>query len=66
MQILASLTTAPAQRWNEADRRGRVAPDLDADLVVLAGDPADDVANFARVRCTFRGGALIYQAAAGS
>jgi imidazolonepropionase-like amidohydrolase len=66
MQILASLTTAPAQRWKEADRRGRVAPNLDADLVVLAGDPADDVANFAKVRCTFRGGALVYQAASGT
>ena len=60
MQILASLTTAPAARWKEGDRRGRVAPGLDADLVVLAADPAADVKNFARVRCAFRGGKLIY------
>ena len=26
MQILASLTTAPAARWNESGRRGRIAP----------------------------------------
>ena len=56
MQILASLTTAPAARWKEDERRGRVAPGFDADLVVLAADPADDVKNFAKVRCVFRGG----------
>jgi imidazolonepropionase-like amidohydrolase len=64
MEILASLTTAPATRWNESDRRGRVAAGMDADLVVLAGDPADDVRNFANVRCVFRGGRLIYPAQA--
>jgi imidazolonepropionase-like amidohydrolase len=63
-QILASLTTAPAQRWNEEARRGRVAPGLDADLVVLAGDPSNDVKNFARVRCVFRAGKLIHASAA--
>jgi imidazolonepropionase-like amidohydrolase len=62
MDILASLTTAPADRWKETARRGRVAAGLDADLVVLKGDPAEDVANFAQVRCVFRGGQLIYSA----
>ena len=62
MQILATLTTAPATRWKEEKRRGRLVPAADADLVVLAGDPADDVRNFARVRCTIRGGKPIYQA----
>jgi imidazolonepropionase-like amidohydrolase len=64
MQILASLTTAPAARWQESERRGRVAPNMDADLVVLAGDPVSDVRNFARVRCVFRAGRLIYKARA--
>ena len=62
MDILASLTTAPAERWNESKHRGRVQPGMAADLVVLAADPAEDVANFARVRCTFRNGKLIYRA----
>jgi imidazolonepropionase-like amidohydrolase len=62
MDILASLTTAPADRWKESARRGRVTAGLDADLVVLKGDPAEDVANFANVRCVFRGGQLIYSA----
>ncbi len=60
MEILATLTTAPAERWKESDVRGRVQPELSADLVVLAGDPAEDVRNFARVRCAFRAGKLIY------
>ena len=60
MEILASLTTAPAARWKEEKARGRVAEGLDADLVVLEGDPAADAANFAKVRCTIRGGKLTY------
>jgi imidazolonepropionase-like amidohydrolase len=60
MQILASLTTVPAARWNESARRGRIAPGLDADLVVLQADPAQDVARFADVKCVVRGGRLIY------
>jgi imidazolonepropionase-like amidohydrolase len=58
--ILSSLTTAPAERLKESKRRGRVAAGLDADLVVLAADPADDVRNFAKVRCAFRAGKLVY------
>jgi imidazolonepropionase-like amidohydrolase len=60
MQILASLTTAPAARWMETERRGRIDAGLDADLVVLDADPAADAANFAKVRCSFRGGRLIH------
>ena len=57
-QILESLTTAPAARWKEEKRRGQVAPGFAADLVVLAADPAEDVRNFAKVQCVFRGGTL--------
>ena len=60
MQILASLTTAPAARWKEDARRGRVASGFDADLVVLDGDPAVDVQQLARVRCTIRGGRQVF------
>lgn len=62
MHVLASLTTTPALRWNESDRRGRVVAGLDADLVVLQADPQDDVRNFAKVSCTIRGGRIIYSA----
>jgi imidazolonepropionase-like amidohydrolase len=60
MEILASLTTAPAARWNEEAQRGRVEAGMAADLVVLDADPAADAANFAKVRCTIRGGKLTY------
>jgi imidazolonepropionase-like amidohydrolase len=60
MQILASLTTAPAARWKENEQRGRIAAGLAADLVVLEADPGTDTASFAKVRCTIRGGRLIY------
>jgi imidazolonepropionase-like amidohydrolase len=62
MQILASLTTTPAARWKEGGRRGRLAPGMDADIVVLDADPAAHPANFAKVRCTIRRGTAIYTA----
>ena len=63
MQILASLTTRPATLWKEDDRRGRIKAGMEADLVVLEADPALDPAAFAKVRCAFRAGKLIYSAA---
>jgi imidazolonepropionase-like amidohydrolase len=60
MQILASLTTAPAARWKASERRGQMKPGFDADLVVLDGDPASDVRRFADMRCTIRGGGVIF------
>jgi imidazolonepropionase-like amidohydrolase len=60
MQILASLTTAPAARFKEGNRRGRIAAGMDADLVVLEADPAQDARNFSKVRHTLRAGRVIY------
>lgn len=59
-EILATLTTAPAQRFGEDRRRGRIAPGMDADLVVLAKDPVQDVRAFSDVRVTIRAGRVIY------
>ncbi len=60
---LAMLTTGPAARFG-ASSTGRLAPGLDADLVVLDGDPAADPTAFARVRCTLRRGVVVYAAGA--
>jgi imidazolonepropionase-like amidohydrolase len=60
MQILSSLTTAPAAKFKAGDRRGRIAPGMDADLVVLEGDPVADVLNFSKVRYTLRAGRVIF------
>src|SRR5881296_1183860 len=57
-QILAMLTTAPAARFGRAT--GRLAPGLAADIVVLDGDPAQDVRAFAKVRTTMRDGRVLH------
>ena len=58
--ILASLTTNPSNYFR-ASTKGRVAIDMDADLVILDADPAADVRNFAKVAYTIRNGRVIYQ-----
>jgi imidazolonepropionase-like amidohydrolase len=63
-QILASLTVAPAERFGYAAHKGRLVSGMDADLVVLADDPAKDVAAFAHVRLTMRAGRTLYEAKA--
>ena len=62
-QILASLTTAPAGRFGQGERKGRIGPGMEADLVLLGTDPAVDVTGFSDVRATVRSGRVIYSAA---
>ena len=52
---LAAFTTAPAWLEGAEARRGRLAPGLAADVVVLDRDPADDLAG-ARVAATMLAG----------
>jgi imidazolonepropionase-like amidohydrolase len=59
-QVLASLTTNPAQYFKAA-KKGRVEQGFDGDVVVLDGDPMSDVRNLARVATTIRAGQIIYQ-----
>ena len=58
--ILESLTTAPAERFGESNKRGRIAPGMDGDVVVLGGDPASDVRWFGRAKYTVRAGRIIH------
>ncbi len=58
--ILGALTTAPAARWKEQERTGRIAVGLDGDVVALRGDPIADPAAFASVALTIRQGRIIY------
>lgn len=60
-QILASLTTNPARRFGVSGHRGQVAAGMDADLVVLDGDPAKDIAALSKVRLTISSGTIIYK-----
>jgi len=61
-QILASLTTTPATLFGQGERKGRIAEGMDADLVVLGGDPGDDIAALADVLYTLREGKIVYRA----
>ena len=58
--VLASLTTNPAAFF-KAGKTGKVIKGYDADLVVLAADPASDLRNFAKVEYTIRAGKIIYK-----
>lgn len=57
--ILASLTTAPAQQFARRER-GEIAVRNPADLVVLRDDPVTNPKALASVEYAFRDGALIY------
>jgi imidazolonepropionase-like amidohydrolase len=57
--ILASLTTNPAVYFKSGF--GELTKGASADLVVLNGDPAQDVRNFAKVDSTIRAGKVIYK-----
>jgi imidazolonepropionase-like amidohydrolase len=59
-QILAMLTTTPAQRFGQSRHTGRIAVGMDADLVLLAGDPAADIQSLDKVAYTIRRGKIIY------
>ena len=60
-QILAALTTVPAARLGLASSTGAIKKGLDADLLVLDGDPAKDQSAFYHVALTIRQGHIIYQ-----
>jgi imidazolonepropionase-like amidohydrolase len=62
-QILAALTTAPADRFGDANKLGRVAAGLQADLAIFHQDPAIDLRALSHVKYTFRAGKIIYRAA---
>jgi imidazolonepropionase-like amidohydrolase len=61
-QILASLTTAPAQQFGVFTQLGRIAPGFTADLTVLRDDPSTDIRALATVQYTLRDGKIIYRA----
>ena len=59
-QVLAMLTTTPAQRFGQSSHTGRIAVGMDADIVLLAGDPAADIQSLDKVAYTLRKGRIIY------
>ena len=59
-QILASLTVNPAERFGVSHRTGRIASGMDADIVIIAGDPEVDIRVLSNVKYTLRKGHIIY------
>jgi imidazolonepropionase-like amidohydrolase len=59
--ILASLTTAPAKRFDKAATIGRIAPGMNADIVLLAGDPTANIEALSNIKYTLRNGKIIYE-----
>lgn len=59
-QILASLTTAPAERFGKSHEQGRIAAGFVADLVVLKNDPEKNLLALTDVQYTIRGGKITF------
>jgi imidazolonepropionase-like amidohydrolase len=59
--VLAMLTTFPAQRFRVSKQKGHIAPGMNGDLTILSADPASgDPTTFTQVRYTVRDGRVIY------
>lgn len=57
-QALVAATSAPAARFGIADR-GRIAPGLRADLVLVDGNPLDDITATRRIDTVWKNGARV-------
>ena len=56
---LATVTSLAAEAAGVDDRKGFVRPGMDADLLVIHGDPAADITALRAVRAVFRSGKQI-------
>jgi len=60
--VLAMLTTAPAELFHRSQHEGKVAPGMRADITILSKDPAaGDPLAFTAVKYTIRGGKIIWR-----
>ena len=60
--VLAMLTTAPAELFHLSQREGKVMPGMRGDLTILSEDPASGHPEaFTKVRYTIRGGNVIWR-----
>ncbi len=61
-QILVSLTTAPAAKFGASSRTGTISIGMNADLVVIGGNPETNLRALTDVRYVYREGQLLYPA----
>ena len=59
-QVLSSMTTQPAARFGYAGRKGKLTPGMDADIVIVGGDPSNTASSLSDVRFCIRGGRILY------
>jgi imidazolonepropionase-like amidohydrolase len=59
LEALRSATSEAAKACRVADRKGVIAPGMDADLIAVAGDPLSDINALRSVTAVFRGGERI-------
>jgi imidazolonepropionase-like amidohydrolase len=59
-EMLRMLTTAPSAKFGVLPQKGTVEVGKAADLVLLEGDPLQDIGAFSRVRFTIRDGRILY------
>jgi imidazolonepropionase-like amidohydrolase len=60
-EVLAMLTTAPAELFHRSQREGKVMPGMRGDLTILSEDPASgNPETFTKTRYTIRGGKVIW------
>jgi imidazolonepropionase-like amidohydrolase len=59
--VLAMLTTNPATRLGQSDRKGTITPGKLADITILSDDPSTALTNFSCVQTVIRSGAVIWQ-----
>ncbi|MCI0657084.1 MAG: amidohydrolase family protein, partial [Acidobacteria bacterium] len=58
MEVLVASTRTAAQACGRADRIGTLEAGKEADLLVVEGDPSQDIKNLRRLRYVMRGGVL--------
>ncbi|MFG1609640.1 amidohydrolase family protein [Actinoplanes sp. NPDC049265] len=59
VEALSAVTSVAADVCRVGDRKGRIRPGADADLLAVAGDPSTDLARLRDVRAVFRAGVRI-------
>jgi imidazolonepropionase-like amidohydrolase len=60
VEALWAMTSIAAEACQLAQRKGRIAPGFDADLLAVDGDPLTDVAALRAVRAVFRAGHRVH------
>jgi imidazolonepropionase-like amidohydrolase len=61
-EILRAMTSRGAQACGLGHRKGRIAPGFDADILVIGGNPLDDLAAIRRLRAVYAGGRAVLPA----